>query len=267
MRKYVDVILEEVCLLLGHNCADCMPHGESDEASCSPAYVLSAEKLNESEVMIKSDLFYEAVTEAPFDERKYRLLDELRRKYPFELIMEFDTENLDMFIKVRLLPYEYGGLHFIPYCQFSDIEYSVKEVSSFLKSDRALGFSNFLCDCDVYSHESFYAAMNGSNMDVFYCMETDRYYLPGENELFLYSGPEVVEKGAEAQNHRLLVTFLEGTPGNCTIEIGDACGTQIFCGTYAELLKTKNYQQWKSLTVLSWDGSKMANTISVNINL
>ena len=39
-----------------------------------------------------------------------------------------------------------------------------------------------------YSYEEFYNAANSSSADIFKCVENGRLYIPGENELFEYTG-------------------------------------------------------------------------------
>lgn len=39
-----------------------------------------------------------------------------------------------------------------------------------------------------WSYKNFYKASGNSTMDIFLCQETGEFYIPGENELFLYLG-------------------------------------------------------------------------------
>ena len=38
-----------------------------------------------------------------------------------------------------------------------------------------------------YSYENFYEASGDSEADIFMCIENNKIYIPGENELFLYN--------------------------------------------------------------------------------
>ena len=68
-----------------------------------------------------------------------------------------------------------------------------------VKTDMELGF--FSRD-DVrgrkqnfpYSYEKFYEASGNSEADFFKCVENNELYIPGENELFLYTGNTVSKK-------------------------------------------------------------------------
>ena len=42
-----------------------------------------------------------------------------------------------------------------------------------------------------YSYEKFYEASGDSEADFFKCVENNQLYIPGENELFLYTGNTV----------------------------------------------------------------------------
>ena len=93
--------------------------------------------------------------------------------------------------------YEYGGKHFVPFTTL-DKTFDIPGIK--LRSDLELGFfkkgsvaKHRVVKFD-YSHEEFYKAMKHSEMDIFKCIETDKLYIPGENELFIYEGSRMEEK-------------------------------------------------------------------------
>ncbi|MEO3161181.1 hypothetical protein ABHC52_14565, partial [Ruminococcus bicirculans (ex Wegman et al. 2014)] len=53
-----------------------------------------------------------------------------------------------------------------------------------LRSDAELGLCKYEWKKHNYSHKSFYAASNNSTSDLFRCVENNKVYIPGENELF-----------------------------------------------------------------------------------
>lgn len=97
--------------------------------------------------------------------------------------------------------FEFGGYHFKPERKFrkgeieeplendsrprkTDAQYAMRN----MKSDRTLGLSTYEWQKADYSYEKFYAASGGSDCDLFRCVENGNLYVPGENELFLYTG-------------------------------------------------------------------------------
>lgn len=85
--------------------------------------------------------------------------------------------------------YTYGGKHFIPHSKLGNVT-SLCDIM--LRSDLELGFF----DRDYpgremkhpYSYKEFYKAMGDSQTDIFYCIETQKLYIPCEHELFIYEG-------------------------------------------------------------------------------
>mgnify|MGYP001025881506 FL=1 len=97
------------------------------------------------------------------------------------------------------IPFEYGGLHFIPERQFEPASerHSLIHVSQ-LRLDVELGF----CKAGYaypskfnYSHESFYAASTDKTCGIFRCVENGRLYVPCENDLQLYKESPDQERG------------------------------------------------------------------------
>lgn len=82
----------------------------------------------------------------------------------------------------------YGGYTFSPVRNFEEEEF--KTITKHLRSDRELGFSKYDGAKHLWSYEDFYKACSenkrAQNCDIFYCIETGKYYIPGENELFEY---------------------------------------------------------------------------------
>lgn len=82
----------------------------------------------------------------------------------------------------------YGGYTFSPVRNFEEEEF--KTITKHLRSDRELGFSKYDGAKHLWSYEDFYKACSANkraqNCDIFYCIETGKYYIPGENELFEY---------------------------------------------------------------------------------
>lgn len=82
--------------------------------------------------------------------------------------------------------FEYGGYHFVPYRQLSinEKKATLTALTKHLRSDTELGLCKYDWKKHNYSHESFYAASNNSTSDLFRCVENNKVYIPGENELF-----------------------------------------------------------------------------------
>lgn len=83
-----------------------------------------------------------------------------------------------------MITYKFNGYTFRPVRKLSQGEIDATLHRS-LESDlerRAV----FNSKGGKYSHEAFYAAMNNSDADIFYCEETGKNYLPCKSELFIY---------------------------------------------------------------------------------
>lgn len=93
--------------------------------------------------------------------------------------------------KISLSGLEYGGMHFMPYAKLGHVD-NLADI--LLRSDKELGFFDFHYEDKgflqkfPYSHESFYKAMDNSEMDIFMCVENGKLYIPCEHELFIYEG-------------------------------------------------------------------------------
>ncbi len=84
--------------------------------------------------------------------------------------------------------FTFGKYHFVPIGNFKE-GYDLEEVMrSQIRSDPAMGISKYDWGTVEYSHAAFYEASSNSAADVFLCVENGRCYLPGENELFHYTG-------------------------------------------------------------------------------
>ncbi|MFR1588351.1 DEAD/DEAH box helicase family protein [Eubacterium sp.] len=83
--------------------------------------------------------------------------------------------------------FEYNGYHFEP-TGILPAGRTLKEISNETISNNALGMSAYEGAAHPYSYEEFYSAANSSSADIFKCVENGRLYIPGENELFEYTG-------------------------------------------------------------------------------
>lgn len=109
-------------------------------------------------------------------------------------IVNIDNESLDECYENNLPDnsFEYGGYHFVPERKFNKTEKSnIRAITRNLASDVNLGFfrnNNIFGERQKfpYSYEEFYKASGDENNDIFRCIENDKLYTPGENELFLY---------------------------------------------------------------------------------
>ena len=85
------------------------------------------------------------------------------------------------------MEYKYNGYTFIPYRELKkdekglDLYHTMKKLG--MKRDELLGMWNYSDRKVYYDYTEFYKAM-----DVFYCKETKKYYIPCENELFECNG-------------------------------------------------------------------------------
>lgn len=89
--------------------------------------------------------------------------------------------------------FQYGEYHFLPVGNIPKNE-PIYKTSQYLHSDKDMrmwtetyegvhGKAN-----KIYSHSDFYKASGDSKCDVFKCLENRNLYLPGEHELFKYTG-------------------------------------------------------------------------------
>ena len=83
--------------------------------------------------------------------------------------------------------FEFRGYHFTAAGKLPK-GYDINEISKVISSDRELGMSSYDWAKHTYSHYSFYLASGDSQADLFRCLENGKVYLPGDNELFCYTG-------------------------------------------------------------------------------
>ena len=83
--------------------------------------------------------------------------------------------------------FEFRGYHFAAVGKLPK-EYDINEISKVISSDRELGMSNYDWAKHTYSHYGFYLSSGDSQADLFRCLENGKIYLPGDNELFCYTG-------------------------------------------------------------------------------
>jgi hypothetical protein len=113
--------------------------------------------------------------------------------------------------------FEFGGYHFKPVRQFMDNEINKqlhtdsrpwKEDAHYAMRNMASDFSLGISSYDrkkteaAYSVDAFYAASGDSTADIFRCIENDKLYVPGENELFRYNEPPQKEQANSRTDRR-----------------------------------------------------------------
>ena len=85
------------------------------------------------------------------------------------------------------VPFVYQGYSFVPVGRLPEGS-TLENTTPFLASDPSLGLSRYENARRAYSHDAFYAASGNSSADVFRCVDNGKLYLPGDNELFEYTG-------------------------------------------------------------------------------
>ena len=81
----------------------------------------------------------------------------------------------------------YQGYSFVPVGRLPERS-TLENTTPFLASDPSLGMSRYENGRRAYSHDDFYKASGNSTADVFRCEDNGKLYLPGDNELFAYTG-------------------------------------------------------------------------------
>ena len=94
-----------------------------------------------------------------------------------EIIVEF-KRNPDVF--------QYGNKHFIGIGELPPQR--ERNFNIHLRHDASMTFETHNGDKFQYNYRNFMNAANGSPCDVFKCYENGNLYIPGENELFHYTG-------------------------------------------------------------------------------
>ena len=84
----------------------------------------------------------------------------------------------------------YYGYHFIPLrmLNYHERRAGLKKFSRYIRSN-SLGISDYNGSCN-YSYTDFYKASKESECDIFRCVEDNKLYIPGDNELFEYTEME-----------------------------------------------------------------------------
>ncbi len=91
------------------------------------------------------------------------------------------------------LTFEYGGYHFLPAGVINKTK-TFEELSKKITIDTTMGiwsapYNKMYGKSKVdYTYKGFYSACGNIFCDVFKCLENGKYYTPGCNELFLYTG-------------------------------------------------------------------------------
>ena len=133
----------------------------------------------------------------------YRLLDgEQSRWERFHILGELKPEHYPEWLidvleceKAMKNPntFQYGEYHFLPVGNIPKNE-PIYKTSQYLHSDKDMRmwsetYEDVHGKADkIYSHSEFYKASGNSKCDVFKCLENRKLYLPGEHELFEYTG-------------------------------------------------------------------------------
>ena len=121
---------------------------------------------------------------------RYDILGELKTEcYPEWLVDVLECE------KALKNPntFQYGEYHFLPVGNIPKNE-PIYKTSQYLHSDKDMGMWSETYEGvhgkanKIYSHSDFYKASGNSKCDVFKCLENRNLYMPGENELFKYTG-------------------------------------------------------------------------------
>lgn len=121
---------------------------------------------------------------------RYDILGELKPEcYPEWLVDVLECE------KAMKNPntFQYGEYHFLPVGTIPKGE-PIYKTSQYLHSDKDIGMWSETYEGvhgkanKIYSHSDFYKASGNSKCDVFKCLENRKLYMPGENELFKYTG-------------------------------------------------------------------------------
>lgn len=81
----------------------------------------------------------------------------------------------------------YGCYHFTPAGKMPT-NYDLRTATKYLMSDFELGIGDYRQAKYKYSHADFYKESCNSEADIFLCLENGLYYMPGEHELFRYTG-------------------------------------------------------------------------------
>ncbi len=104
-----------------------------------------------------------------------------------------DEKVMEKVVMDILRTFDYGENMFIPAGTIEQ-SMSLREITKYLSSDRTLGIWSasykdvYGTPKTEYTHADFYKASGNFPCDVFKCLDNCKFYLPGENEVFLYTG-------------------------------------------------------------------------------
>lgn len=94
----------------------------------------------------------------------------------------------------------YQGIHFRPVRKFADSDGDFYKIAGCLKRDSELGMmaGNYNGKKKhPYSYDDFYAASTDKNADVFFCLETQKEYVPCRYELQEYRKEPAIRQERE----------------------------------------------------------------------
>ena len=95
----------------------------------------------------------------------------------------------------------YQGYHFFPVgCLPKEDDFFT--ITKRLVHDSEMKLSAYRWGPKGYSWQKFYEACGYLKIDLFYCTETKRLYLPGEKELFIYQPEEGTYFAQQLENLR-----------------------------------------------------------------
>ena len=165
-------------------------------------YVYEREILNIDDSSLKvfatsifNYIYPDVADDNPEEQQKYEMMDHVQtmlwRTYDY---IRAHYKELKKHARRSILEptegtFSYGKYTFIPYREYTPDEKQMdlkQLMDKFkLRSDPDLGMSKYPGKKAEYDWNSFIDTANKSgSADIFYCRETDRYYIPGENEMF-----------------------------------------------------------------------------------
>lgn len=89
--------------------------------------------------------------------------------------------------------FEYDGKHYIPFRLLTKAESGFNYVSRNVRSENSP---------NGYRHSDFYSKSTDKKCDLFLCLENNKLYLPGENELFAWDGERGIKDQAKKNKNK-----------------------------------------------------------------
>ena len=85
--------------------------------------------------------------------------------------------------------FTYKGFRFLPYGKLTGIDATFRAISRRIKSDQTelrMSVYELWEGRRSWSYEDFYVTSGSWDTDLFLCLDNQKNYIPGQNELFLY---------------------------------------------------------------------------------